>query len=64
MITCLQVNLAEIFGPLELVQKVINPRDWVPILNSDLVLRQYKTSRSHPSFVPTQSSSHKVMSLA
>jgi hypothetical protein len=33
----LQVDLAEIFLPLELVQKVINPWDRVPILDSDLV---------------------------
>ena len=33
----LQVDLAEIFFPLELVQKVINPWDRVPILNRDLV---------------------------
>ena len=33
----IQVDLAEIFLPFELVQKVINPWDRVPILNSDLV---------------------------
>ena len=33
----LQVNLAEIFGPLELVQKVVNPWDWIPIPDSDHV---------------------------
>ena len=33
----LQVNLAEIFFPFELVQKVINPWDRVPIPDSDLV---------------------------
>jgi hypothetical protein len=32
----IQFNLAEIFLPLELVQKVINPWDQVPILDSDL----------------------------
>ena len=39
LITELQINLAEIFGPLELVKKVINPWDWIPILDSDLVQR-------------------------
>ena len=34
----LQVDLAEIFCPFELVQKVINPWDRVPIPDSDLVL--------------------------
>ena len=33
----IQFDVAEIFGPLELVQKVINSWDWVPILNNDLV---------------------------
>ena len=33
----LQVVLTEIFFPFELVQKVINPWDRVPILDSDLV---------------------------
>ena len=33
----LQVDLAEIFYPFELVQKVINPWDRVPIPDSDLV---------------------------
>ena len=37
VITKLQVNLAEIFGPLELVQKFINSWDWIPILESDLI---------------------------
>ena len=31
----LQVDLAEIFHPFELFQKVINPWDQVPITNSD-----------------------------
>ena len=34
----IQINLAEIFGSLELVQKVINPWDWVaPVPYNDLV---------------------------
>ena len=37
MITRLQLNIAEIFSPLELIRKVINPLDWVPILDSDFV---------------------------
>jgi len=37
VITKLQVNIVEIFGLLELVQKVINPWDSVPISDSDLV---------------------------
>lgn len=37
MITKLQVNLDKIFGPLELVQKVVDPWDWTPILDNDLV---------------------------
>ena len=37
MIVRLKVNLPEIFGPLELVQKVISQWDWVPILNNDLI---------------------------
>jgi len=36
VITRLQVNLAEIFSPLELVQKVINLWDWIPIPDNDL----------------------------
>ena len=35
----LQVNIAEIFFTFELVQKVINPWDRVPIPDSDLVQR-------------------------
>jgi len=37
MITGLEVSLVEIFISLALVQKVINPRDWVPISDSALV---------------------------
>ena len=33
----LQVDLAKIFHPLELVQKVINPWDWIPIPDKDLI---------------------------
>ena len=44
----LQVNLAEIFFPFELVQKVINQRDQVPILDSDLVQRPI-TNKESPS---------------
>ena len=33
----IQVNLVEIFGLLELVQKVINMWDWVPIPNNVLI---------------------------
>ena len=33
----LQVDLVEIYFPFELVQKVINPWDQVPIPDSDLV---------------------------
>ena len=36
-LTKLQVNIAGIFAPLELVQKVINPWDWVPIIDNDFV---------------------------
>ena len=39
VITELQVHLAEIFVPFELVQKVINPWDWVLISENDLVQR-------------------------
>ena len=37
LIIRLQFNLAEIFYPIELVQKVINLLDWVPITESDLI---------------------------
>ena len=37
VITRLQVNIAKIFRPLELVQKFIKSWDWVPIPYSDLV---------------------------
>ena len=33
----IQVNLAKIFSPLELVQKVLNPWDQIPIPDNDLV---------------------------
>ena len=36
VITKLQVNLANIFGPLKLVQNLINLRDWVPIPDNEL----------------------------
>jgi len=35
--TQLHIDLAEILGPLEMIKKVINLRDWIPILNSDIV---------------------------
>ena len=42
----LQVNLAEIFFTFELVQKVINLWDRVPILDSDLVQRLIINTKS------------------
>ena len=36
MVSRLEVNLVEKFGPLELVQKFINRWDWVAIPDSDL----------------------------
>ena len=46
MIPRLQVDLAEIFFPFELVQKVINPWDRVPILDSDLFQRPIVNTES------------------
>lgn len=37
--TEIQVNIIEIFGPLELIHKVINQWDWIPILDNDLIQR-------------------------
>ena len=37
VISRIQFELVEIFSPLELVQKVINPWDWIPILDRDFV---------------------------
>jgi hypothetical protein len=51
----LQVHLVEIFLPLELVQKVINLWDRVPIPDSDLIQCSIvnAVSKSHPSATPT-----------
>jgi len=37
VITRLHINLDEILGPLELVQQVINPWDWIPVPDIDFV---------------------------
>ena len=42
----LQVDLAEIFHPFELVYKVFNPWDRVPILDSDLVQHPIVNTKS------------------
>ena len=42
----LQVDLAKIFFPFELFQKVINPWDWVPIPDIDLVQRPIVNTES------------------
>jgi hypothetical protein len=46
VIPIVQVNLAEIFRPLELVQKVINLWDRVPIPDNDLVQRSIVNAES------------------
>ena len=46
MIPKLQVDLAEIFCTFELAQKVINPWDWVPIPDNDLVQRPIVNTES------------------
>ena len=52
MITRLQVNLAEIFPPLKLVQEVINTWDWVPIMDNDLVQRPIVNTESPSLILP------------
>jgi hypothetical protein len=33
----LQINLTELFGPLELVKDIINSGNWVPVPDCDLI---------------------------
>ena len=37
MIAKLQINLVELLGSLKLVKKVIDPWDWIPVLESDFI---------------------------
>ena len=37
VIARLQIDLAKILGPLELIQKVTNLWDWIPIPDNDFV---------------------------
>lgn len=66
VITRIHIDLAKILGPLELVQQVINPWDWIPVSDSDFFLmlnNQCRASRSHPSSVQVQLVSHKARNL-